>query len=305
SGASAPEATGETAPPARGGGSAGRSADADDRGRIWALGLSVLLLATLGAFALGRKAAEFVLLPATLTRQASPEAPDLVGESLADARERARDAGTALDVLGLAYGSEVDSGEVLVQYPPEGMLLQPGKPVEVLVGAGPGVRRVPDLRGLPETAARSLLEAAALLPARRSRIAEGGSETGAVAATDPPPGAVLAEGDSVVLAVSRGGAVIEVPDVIGKTVGEAAEALRAAGLGVRSATRVEDRDPAQDDVVLAQDPPAGGLARTGTGVSLRMGRGGTAPRPPAGGAGAAGDEDPADAPVAGERGRPD
>ncbi len=57
-----------------------------ERARTWAVGLGLLLLGTLGAWALGREAADLLLLPATLTRESRPEVPDLVGEELEGAR---------------------------------------------------------------------------------------------------------------------------------------------------------------------------------------------------------------------------
>lgn len=252
-----------------------------ERARTWAVGLGLLLLGTLGAWALGREAADLLLLPATLTRENRPEVPDLVGEELEEARRRAEGAGTALDVLGIAYGDDVDSGEVLVQFPPEGFALEEGRPIEVLVGAGPGRRRIPDLAGLPEASARALLRQAGI-PVRGLReVEESGFERGVVAASEPPAGAPLAPDDSVVLAISRGSATVEVPSVIGMPAAEAAATLERAQLRAGEATSAQgDREEGAEAVVVEQDPPAGGLARAGSPVALRLGRPRDVPRQP-------------------------
>jgi serine/threonine-protein kinase len=262
----------------------GRRVSAGARARTWAVGIAFLVAATGGAFALGRLVADAVLLPATLAREGAPEVPDLVGRPLEEARRRAEDAGVGLDVLGVAYSDRVDSGEVLVQHPAEDLALEPGKPIEVLISAGPGGMRVPDVRGLSQAAAVEMLRIAGIPVAGVRRAAGDGIEAGSVVSTAPPIGAAIEPGDSLTLAVSRGGTVVEVPDLVGKTADEARAVLRSVGLAPRwrpagpeeSDGGAGDGDAAPrgdvpDGVVLAQDPPGGGLARTGGSVTLRIG----------------------------------
>jgi serine/threonine-protein kinase len=260
------------------------------------VGLAFLVAATGGAFALGRLVADAVLLPATLARSGVPDVPDLVGRGVEEARRRAADAGLGLDVLGVAYSDRVDSGEVLVQHPAEDLALEPGKPIEVLISAGPGRLRVPDVQGLPQAAAVEMLRTAGIPVGGVRRVAGEGLEAGSVVATVPPVGTPLAAGDSIVLAVSRGGTVVEVPDLVGKSAEEARAVLRSVGLGPRwvrpgggsadgaggdgaaegAGTAAADTAgaggaAAPEGVVIAQDPPGGGLARTGGTVTLRIG----------------------------------
>jgi serine/threonine-protein kinase len=238
----------------------------------WAIGVSLLIVGTFGAYLLGRLAAHTLLLPAGLSRPSLGQAPDLVGKSLDEARRDVEETSGGLDVLGVAYASEVDSGKVLFQYPPEGLPLEPGKPIEVLVSAGPGRRRMPDLTGLPEKAAVALLARAGVAAPRVATVAEPGMEQGAVASTQPEAGAALAAGDSVLVNVSRGGDVIEVPNLAGKTPEEAALILEGAQLSVGKTTFTEDEGSPGGLVVVGQDPPAGGLATSGSAVNLRLGR---------------------------------
>lgn len=244
-----------------------------ERSRVWAVGLGLLLLATAGAFVLGREAAEAVLIPAALGRGgAAREAPDLVGRRLDEARRRAVEAGSSLDVLGMAYGPEADSGEVLEQFPPEGMPLEDGEALEVIVSAGAGVRRVPDVRGFSEADARSLLDGAGIRVSASQRVDAEGAAEGVVAGTRPDVGSPLEADAAVTLLVSRGGAVVEVPDVRGRTREEAAKALTAVRLAVgRVSGGTLDAEPAEGQVVVRQSPPAGGLARSGSTVDLELG----------------------------------
>ena len=243
------------------------------RFRTWTVGLAVLVIGTLGAFIVGRLAANFFLLPATLTRESRSDVPDLVGRELEDAREEVEDAGAALDVLGLVYSAEADSGAVVFQYPPQGLPLEKGKPVEVIVAAGQGERRMPDLVELPEASALAMLETAGIPVAGVRGAVHEGFEKGTVISTDPPAGAPLGAQDSVVVVVSRGDAIVEVPSLIGKSPEEAAAMLQGAHLRVGETTFAEPAGGGGAVVVLGQDPPAGGLARTGAAVNLHLGQG--------------------------------
>jgi beta-lactam-binding protein with PASTA domain len=235
--------------------------------RVWSVGLTLLLLGTLGAFALGRMAARGLLIPATITREAPPEAPDLIGRDLQEARERSPN----LDVLGSAFSASVDSGEVMFQYPPPGITIEGEKPVEVILSAGPGAQRVPDLKGLPQAQALEILQKGGLSATRITRVAEGGYEEGAVVATIPPAGSRIEPGDSLVLAVSSGGAIVEVPDLIGKIESEAELVLRSAQLATGTIELADSLAGPRDSlVVVAQDPPPGRLARSGTAVNMRL-----------------------------------
>ncbi len=240
--------------------------------RVWAVGVGLLLVGTLGAYLLGRLAAHTLFLPAALSRPAVEQAPDLVGRELGEARREVEGAPGGLDVLGVAYATEVDSGKVLFQYPPEGLPLESGKPIEVIVSAGPGRRRMPDVAGLSEKAAVGLLERAGIHAPRVVMVAERGAEQGTVVFTRPEAGAPLADADSVLVGVSRGGDVIEVPNLAGKTPEEAGVILEGAQLSVGRTTFAEGEDSPGALVVVGQDPPAGGLATSGSAVNLRLGR---------------------------------
>jgi beta-lactam-binding protein with PASTA domain len=91
--------------------------------------------------------------------------------------------------------------------------------------------------------------------------------------TDPPAGAVLESGDSVLVSVSRGGDIVEVPSLIGKTLEEAGTLLRGVQLEIGETTFAEESGTGTGDaVVVGQDPPSGGLARSGTAVNVRLGQ---------------------------------
>jgi serine/threonine-protein kinase len=230
------------------------------------------LIGTLGAYVLGRLAAHSLLFPTRLARADVEHAPDLVGRELEEARAKAQSAAGGLDVLGLAYSAEVDSDAVLFQYPAAGMPVEPGKPIEVVVSAGAGSRRMPDVTGLPDSTALAVLRSAGAGGARVRSVAEPGTEKGTVVFTEPAAGAPLAGQDPVVVGVSRGGDIIEVPNLAGKTADEATRILEGAQLRVGRTELTGSGEGPGELVVVGQDPPAGGLAASGSAVDLRLGR---------------------------------
>jgi serine/threonine-protein kinase len=62
-----------------------------------------------------------------------------------------------------------------------------------------------------------------------------------------------------------------VPDVVGLDAATAERRLRQAGFAVRSVTR-DTPDPAEDGIVLEQQPPGGASARVGTQVTITLGK---------------------------------
>ena len=123
-----------------------------------ALRIAGLLLGTaVVCFAVGYLLAERVLFPSEQPTAVGVPVPDLVG-STPDAARR------VLSQLGLELGEEtalvqasVARGIVLAQSPVPGQRLHPGAAVHVGVSAGRAMAPVPDVVGLPESAATALL----------------------------------------------------------------------------------------------------------------------------------------------------
>ncbi|MGH2922956.1 MAG: Stk1 family PASTA domain-containing Ser/Thr kinase [Solirubrobacterales bacterium] len=92
---------------------------------------------------------------------------------------------------------------------------------------------------------------------------------------DPVPTAISGEpaeeGSTVVLTVSSGPAIIEIPDVAGQSEREATEALEDAGLVVQSRLGFSDTVP--EGRAIGTEPAAGAQVPTGSEVALIISRG--------------------------------
>jgi beta-lactam-binding protein with PASTA domain/tRNA A-37 threonylcarbamoyl transferase component Bud32 len=187
--------------------------------------------------------------------------PDLAGRPAGAATGR-------LDELDIRFEEEpatsvdVPKGAVIQTRPDEGTVLKADDVVTVVVSAGKPKVDVPEVAGRRvETAAAAL--AAAHLRVRRERVFDDQVPEGRAVGTDPDAGSEVPWGSAVVLRVSKGPDLVEVPQVVGLSKREAEERLREAGLEAHYVFPVGSR-------IVEQSPSAGEKARRGSGVRLLL-----------------------------------
>jgi serine/threonine-protein kinase len=190
-----------------------------------------------------------------------------LGITLPDLTKRPAGAATGrLEELDIRYrrvdqpSLSVPRGSVVATRPEAGSLLKDGQVVTVVVSNGRPKVTVPDVAGRPTGAARAIL-AEANLRARIERVFDDNLPQGRAVGTDPGAGSQAAWGSTVVLRISKGPDLVEVPDVVGLSRQEATDRLRAAGLNARFVLPVGDR-------VVQQRPRGGEKAKRGSDVRL-------------------------------------
>jgi eukaryotic-like serine/threonine-protein kinase len=191
-----------------------------------------------------------------------------LGITLPDLTRRPAGAATGrLKELDIRYREQsrtsltVAKGGVVLTRPAAGTVLKADQVVTVVVSAGKPKVQVPDVAGQPVEAAQETL-AAANLRARVERVFDDRPGEQAVG-TDPGAGSRAPWGSTVVLRVSKGPDLVEVPDVVGLSKEEAKARLRAAGLKARFVLPVGSR-------VVQQSPGSGEKARRGSEVRLLL-----------------------------------
>ena len=133
-----------------------------------------------------------------------PVVPDLAIGSMPEEAQRAvqqADLSPRLDPGAARFDDDVPAGAVLRLQPPSGTMLTVGAPVTVVLSKGPAPTTVPDVRGLPQAAAVSMLSRAGLTVQVQRQFDDqiaGGRAIG----TDPKAGTGAARGTNVVLLVS-------------------------------------------------------------------------------------------------------
>jgi serine/threonine-protein kinase len=188
--------------------------------------------------------------------------PDLVRQPAGPAAARLRD----LDIpvrRKEAASLAVPAGSVKSTRPAKGTLLEPGQAVILVVSTGRPDVQVPEIAGQTVVEAEGALRAAHL-GTQVERVFDNEVPKGVVVGTDPAIGAKAPWGSTVLVRVSKGPDLVDVPDVTGLTKGEAEERLRAAGLGASYyLLPLGDR-------VIRQSPGAGEQAPRGSKVRLLL-----------------------------------
>lgn len=189
------------------------------------------------------------------------EVPRVVGMSVEDARKTLREAGLLEGEVTEQFARE-PAGTVVDQNPRGGQV-RAASPVGLVVSRGPELVDVPEVRGKLFDEAQAALQGAGFAVLKEEAFND--APAGTVLDQAPKPGERVERGSQARLAVSKGPEPFAMPDVGGKTCGEARIQLEELGLGVvvqsRSGACAANR-------VLGQDPLPGATVRKGQEVTL-------------------------------------
>ena len=192
-----------------------------------------------------------------------------LGITLPDLVRRPAGAATGrLKELDIPYREEqrpsltVPKGNVAATRPAKGSVLKGDQVVTVVVSTGRPKVGVPEVTGRPVAEATAIL-GAAHLQARPERVFDDNVPKGRAVGTEPGAGSSVPWGSTVVLRVSKGPDLVEVPRVVGLSKGEATQRLREAGLKARFVFPVGSR-------VVEQSPAPGEKAKRGSDVRLLL-----------------------------------
>jgi len=201
------------------------------------------------------------------------ELPSLVGLSLTDATARVDEARLELGEVTYEFSDTAQRDAVMEANDADGNALVPGTELEpgtiitFVVSAG----ALPQVTGLTVEEAEALLSDAGLIGVVggdgqfSDTIAEG-----LVIDYVRPQGIMLQPGDTVTITVSRGPELITIPDVVGDTIKDAVDTLKALRLTVE--VRSEYPESAWDEPfarVTSVDPADGQQVPLGTLVIIR------------------------------------
>jgi beta-lactam-binding protein with PASTA domain len=232
----------------------------------WLLLLLALVIAGIAAVYLLSRDGE--------SSETTTQVPGVVGLSTAAATEKLAQRGYSVVVQG-RVSSGARLGTVLSQSPPSGTKLDPGGQVTIVVVRGPSTIDVPNVVGLPVDQAFVRLQSSGL-NGRTAKVASS-QPKGRVIREAPPGGSQVKKDTTVLLTVSKGPSLAEVPALRGLT--EASATATLSRLGFRlSVSRIRSTQP--KGIVVSQTPPPGTRAPKGSIVGLNVSTGGN---PAAGG----------------------
>lgn len=195
--------------------------------------------------------------------------PAVAGLDFVDAERRLAVAGYTAARGMRRYSARSPEGTVLAQSPAAGTPLGRGDAVTLDLSAGEQTAEVPPVIGASEAQARALLADAGFAVGDVTEQPSGAVARGAVAASNPAPGARVAVPARVNLVLSAGAPAVLVPVLVGRPVDDARRLIVEAGLVVGQIS-VDSRAVELPNTVTLQDPGAGESAPSGSAVRLTI-----------------------------------
>ncbi len=196
--------------------------------------------------------------------------PNVVGKTESAASEMLAEEGLRIGTVSYVYSSSAAAGEITTQDPSAGTEVSVGAAVSIKVSKGKETDQVPNVVGLSESDAESTLKGAGFT-VTTTKAANANVPPGDVISQSPAAGTVVAPGSSVTITVSTGepsAPKATVPDLVGKSVADAFNALQNANL------KMNIKFAASADYVLKvaeQEPGSGTSVDQGTVVTVTIG----------------------------------
>jgi serine/threonine-protein kinase len=228
---------------------------AQKRFRIWvALGL-VLAIAGLLAYAIMPKGKTI---------------PDMRGQTMDEARATLSRENLEISDIHEVFHEVAPKGTVIDTQPRAGTGVKEGTRVQISISKGPELFSVPDVIGKPLTDAKNSMEDAGFTIAASSEQHHEAIPAGHVISRDPGVGEAK-RGTAFQAVVSKGPPLIAVPNVGGKTTGDAKSALEAAGFAYASSGAFADT--VDEGRVIRTEPGGGALAPKGSRITAIVSKG--------------------------------
>ncbi|MGZ5325414.1 MAG: Stk1 family PASTA domain-containing Ser/Thr kinase [Solirubrobacterales bacterium] len=197
-----------------------------------------------------------------LTRPSQVEIPSVIGQDVSAATEVLQARGFDADTTLVPNAAARDT--VLEQDPTAGQKADEGSSVNLTVSSGPGIVRVPDVKGMSAKDARKKLEDLGLQVEDGQAFSEEVPK-GQVAGTEPAAGTSVEGGSTVTLLVSKGSNKVDVPSLVGLQQEQAVAQIEAAEL---TASIQQQDDTAPEGQVVGQTPTAGQKIKRGGQVTI-------------------------------------
>ncbi len=200
--------------------------------------------------------------------------PDgLVDSDFETVRSTLLTAGLIVDKLE-EFSEEVEAGIVMSVDPEAGTVLAKDSVVKVTVSKGPEIVMVeiPSVTGDSQDEAINTLKEAGLKVSVEQEYHDE-VESGDVIRQSPEAGEEVEIGTKVTIVVSKGSNKVSVPNLIGKTLTEASQALEERGLSLSSNYEEDYSDSIEAEHIMRQSIDADSSVELGTSVTVTLSKG--------------------------------
>jgi beta-lactam-binding protein with PASTA domain len=225
------------------------------------------LIAAVGGFLLAYVAVFLFAFPAEVLPD-DGILPKVVGKTFEDASAILQKTGFVAQQGESRYHKTIAANIVLQQDPPAGSRQKRGTSVVLALSAGQKTAEVPVTSNMSQQQARIAIENTGLT---LGNVTEQLSDQprGLVVASSPPAGTRMDLPGAVDIVLSKGPATIQVPDLYGRSVGEARSMIEQLGLRIAGISR--DTSSLQpENTIIRQFPEAGKTVSAGGPLSLTV-----------------------------------
>jgi beta-lactam-binding protein with PASTA domain len=225
------------------------------------------LIAAVGGFLIAYVAVFLFAFPAEVLPD-DGILPKVVGKTFEDASATLQKTGFVAQQGESRFHKSIAANIVLQQDPPAGSRQKRGTSVVLALSAGQKSAEVPVTSNMSQQQARISIENTGLT---MGNVSEQLSDQprGLVIASSPPAGTKVDLPGSVDVVLSKGPATIQVPDLYGRSVGEARSMIEQLGLRIAGISR--DTSSLQpENTIIRQFPVAGKSVSAGGPVSLTV-----------------------------------
>ena len=199
--------------------------------------------------------------------------PPIQGLSVENATKILAPLGFQLVILEVRNDPLVPLNQIITQEPLANEQVRSGSAVSVVVSGGTGGNNIPNIEGQVASAAEQLLKSSPYNFIVKITVEPSATvEQGRAIRTDPAIGTPLPAGSAIALIVSSGSPTVIVPDVTGKSEGEAQIAINAAGLITEIKYQNVPVGDANDNRVISQSREAQSAVAPGSTVILVIGQ---------------------------------
>lgn len=197
--------------------------------------------------------------------------PDLINKDLGEAQEIAEKLGINVRVKIEEYSSQVEKDHIISQAPNAGTPINEGDTISVVISKGESQSSIPNIVGMSLGEAQNLLKENKL---ELGKVEEqySSKEKGIILSQSPNSGNIH-PGDKINVVISKGekeAEKVSVPSVVGLSLAEAQNKLRANGLDIGN-IKYEHNNQHSKDVVLSQSQS--GTVEPGSKVDLVVSNG--------------------------------
>ena len=199
--------------------------------------------------------------------------PPIQGLSVENATKILAPLGFQLVILEVRNDPLVPLNQIITQEPLANEQVRSGSAVSVVVSGGTGGNNIPNIEGQVSSAAEQLLKSSPYNFIVKITVEPSATvEQGRAIRTDPAIGTPLPAGSAIALIVSSGSPTVIVPDVTGKSEGEAQIAINDAGLITEIKYQNVPVGDANDNRVISQSREAQSAVAPGSTVILVIGQ---------------------------------